>query len=440
MAETMTSRRPSTRSSTWEDLAAGANLPAAVAMDIWAHGDDRARIRLAAARDLPEEIQEAIATSGETTLLESWLNERRRGKLLRCVDPGLSEHLRRHLALQPEAEEDERRAVAAFGEEHVLRALLTRPDLTHQETHDYLVAYVSQCTIRRDSYGATLIGMIGEQPETWIALLDCIGPNQSGILVEAARRHTSAELHQKTAKMLWRMSGKADARELLRAGESLLASPWLDEEAYCRLAEIPELTSIRPALWARGAIDVPGLLHTIEDCDSGRGCDDGTHGAAVTELARRVGATHLPVEQLARAAVRHHHETEAAARETIYATLPGEATERVAGASSAAGAHHEAARVIAAGRQSIQKIHPDTLKVLAARGSAHALGRDDDEEMELVLRHYQPLRDVVKNPRYAGLLAGHVAELRDEERETFYRLLWEWETDLPALLDAAHDL
>lgn len=439
MVEGMTTRQQPTRSN-WEDLAAGANLPAAVALDVWTHGDDRACIRLAAARDLPDEIQEAIATSGETLLLESWLIERRRGKLLRCVDPRLGAQIRRLLAMQPEAEENERRAVAAFGEENVLRALLARPDLTNQETHDYLVAYVSLSMIRRDSYGAALIGMIGEQPETWIALLDCIGPNQSGILVEAARRYTSAELHHKAAKILWRMSGKAEACELLRAGEALLASPWLDEEAYCRLAEIPELAPIRTALWARSAVDVPGLLRKIEDCETGRGCDDGNHGAAVTELARRVGETHLPNERLARAAVHHCHETDGAAREAIYATLPADATERVATGACIHGDHDEAARVIAAGRQSVKVIHPDTLKVLAAQGSAHALNRDSEEEMVTVLWHYQPLHDLLKNPRYAGLLAGHVAGLVDEERETFYRLLWEWETDLPALLDAARDL
>lgn len=427
------------RASRWKELAGARELPLPIAMDIWNRGDHQARVRLAGARELPREIEEDIVTGGDAELLVAWLSERREMKLLRSVDPSLSELVRRALALQPELGERERRLIAAAGEEPVLRTLLTRTDLTTDEAREYIVAYVLRSTVKRESYGATLIGLIGEQPETWEALLDQIGPNQIGIVVEAARRRGSPDMHRKAVKALWLLSGKADPRELLRAGEGLLTSPWLGAAEFQQLAELPELAGIRTALHARGAIDVPGLIAMVEICAGQPACTHRGHRAAIEGLAGRLDSTHLPLEALARAAT-HHPETDVLARTSIYAALSPEATLHISRQTSMRGDHAEAARIIAAARYSVPDIHPETLRQLAAGGSAHALDRTDPAEVLIVLDHYAPLHETLRHAPYAGLIAGHAAALEPEERDTFYRLLWEWESTLDALLVAVTHL
>jgi len=426
---------------TWEKLAGGEDLPASIAWDVWRSKDASARRKLAAARNLPRDIEEEIASGTDPVLLEAWLTQRRERRLLNTVDEHLGADLRSALARQTHLDVTIRRRLAAFGEERVLLALLARADLEVDEHDDYLAGYVCSRELRRESYGANLLQMIGDHETTWLKLLGRIGPGQAALLADAASMTGRENIHKQSYQTLLRIAEKAPETELLRAASNLMRGPWLTPGEYLDLAEHPRLNCITRELRQRAATDTPTIIGELRRCSEGHltACADSTHGDMLETLLPLIEQLDLPWAVVARSATRH--DTGTARWNGFYRRLTGEEAGSLTRELTRLGQYDTAAELIDAVGRRTATLTPSVRAALAKRGSRHSLdGELGVEDIELLVKHYRPLGGLLDDPVLAGRVAQEVDKLGPEERETFYKLAGDWDGDLGTLLNAARYL
>jgi hypothetical protein len=428
--------------STWEKLAAGEDLPASVALDVWQSGDHKAMRKLASARELPRDIEEMIVAGADPAITEAWLTQKRSGDLLEKIDETLGPEVRGALARQPHISEQLRRRLARHGEERVLQQLLNRVDLRIEEYDDYLAGYVCAKELRRDTYGANLLSMIGNHEATWLKLLDRIGPRQAGLLGDAAAMTDREATHRLTHTTLLRIADQAPEAELLRAARNLITGRWLTPGDYLELAAHPKLQAAVPELRRRAGIDTTTTLRVLTECAEGTGdCDDAGHEEELRRLLPYTTIVSMTWSVPARAALRHRIGTDWEERLEFYQRLTNEESRALAEELADTERYEEAAEIIEGSRHTSWSPRPEVRVALARCGSRHAYhGTQTEEDIEIVLDHYQPVRELLEEPTYAGRIARLVAERDREERETIYRLLPEWAGDLRSLLDAVNRL
>lgn len=429
--------------STWEKLAAGEDLPASVAWDVWRSGDEAARRKLAAARELPRDIEEEIAAGTDATLLEAWLGRRRERRLLTMVDETLGPEMRAAFARQAHLDEPTRRRLAAFGEERVLLTLLGRSDLGMDEHDDYLAGYVCSQELRRDSYGANLLTLIGEHETTWLKLLERIGPKQAPLLADACAMVGREAVHKLGHHTLLRLADEAPEVELARAAGNLIRGCWLSPGDYLEMAKHPRLGRVAFELQQRATVDTPLMLGELQRCAAGplAPCAATRHAGMLEMLAPMAEKLTLPWATLARSSARHNREIAATQRTIFYRRMTSEEAGEMTRGLVNLGRHDEAAELIDVIDRRFAELVPPVRAALARRGSRHSLdGEIGEEDVLLLLENYQPIGDLLDDPVLAGKIAKEVSGLGQDERETFYKLAGDWAGNLHGLLAAARSL
>lgn len=435
-------------------IAAAAALPPDILEDIWRRGTPRSREIVAGRRDLPRHIGEEILDAQHPSIVASWLSEARPSGDVARIVAGRAVEIDRALAYQDHLTETQKETLSWSDTADVLKPFLLRDDLTEDQRDRALMRYVARERILRSSYGEELINTIetaGEHDRRWARLLEIVGTEQAALIAEAAERGIRRpEIAEAAARALIRVAEAAGAdaaslahQDLQRAARLLLRSPWVKNDIYEELAELPAMGPLRSLLHKRGEIDIASALKHLTCNGDPAFCAPG-HAAIVAALSLSLQEVDMPPEILPGAALTHAGE------------LPESVIERIL--TSVHFSPNLFERELRLGNTANQvrlvkrrpnlydpcSTYPDDLLVaLARRGSRGLLGRHAPESLRdrhgagIVLAHYEPGHALLDDPWYSGLIAEALLALDHDEREVAYRLLPEWGGTIPDLIAAA---
>ena len=435
-------------------IAAAAALPPAILEDIWRRGTPRAREIVAGRRDLPRRISEEILDAQHPSFLASWLSEARSSGDVARIVAGRAVEIDRALAYQDHLTETQKETLSWADTADVLKPFLLRDDLTEDQRDRALMRYVARERILRSSYGEELINTIetaGEHDRRWARLLEIVGTEQAALIAEAAERGIRRpEIAEAAARALIRVAEAAGAdaaslahQDLHRAARLLLRSPWVENDVYEELAELPAMGPLRSLLHKRSEIDIASALTQLTCNGDPAFCAPG-HAAIVAALSLSLPEVDMPAEILPGAALTHAGELPESVIDRILTSVHFSPNlfERELRLGNTANQVRLVER-----RPNLYDpcgTYPDDLLVaLARRGSRGLLGRHVPESLRdrrgagIVLAHYEPGHALLDDPWYSGLIAEALLALEHDEREVAYRLLPEWGGTIPDLIAAA---
>lgn len=439
-------------------MAAAAELSDRAAKDIWEKGSARARCIIAGRRALPDSVTEEILTTDDGELLANWLSTERGKEHTSRVLAGRRLEVDRALSYQDHLTDDQKEALSWSESVEVLKPFLLRDDLTEEQRDRALMRYVSRERILRSSYGEELIntietaGNLGTSSERrWSRLMEIVGPDQAALVAEAAERGIrNPAIAESVATALTRLAtletlekNSLAEQDLHRAARLLVRSPSLPVETYEALAELPALTPVRPQLLQRAALGVAEALELLTCGDDPSSCASG-HAAIIAAVSTTIGDVDLPGELLAPAALTHSDELPRGILGRILSNL--HYSPRLLEREEALGRIENQVHLIE-NRTDLYdpaKPHPvELVRELARRGSRALLQRHlpptrrNPEGAETVLENYQPVRGLLDDTYYAGLVAERLLDVDGEQREFVNRLIGEWDGSLLELLEAA---
>lgn len=439
-------------------MAAATELSDEAVEDLWEKGTRRARCVIAGRTLLPDSVTETILASDDGELLVHWLSAGRDTRHTRRIAAGRRLEIDRALAYQDRLTDEQRDALSWSESAEVLKPLLLREDLTEDQRDRALLRYVSRERILRGSYGEELINVIetagsprvgGER--RWTRLMEIVGPEQAALVAEAAERGIRDQRVARAAAAALTRLGSSEhveknspvEQDLHRAARLLARAPGLPAGAYEALAELPLFAPVRPQLLERSEIDVAGALELLTCGDDPSRCATG-HPAVIAVLSTVIGEVDLPPETLVPAALTHSVELPDGVLDRILGNLHYGA--RLLEREAALGRLENQVRLVE-NRQDLYD--PAThhsfelVRELARRGSRTLLqrhlpaARREPDGARIVLENYQPVRNLLDDGYYAGLVAERLLTIDGDQREFAHRLLGEWDGSLLELLEAA---
>lgn len=439
-------------------MAAAADLSDRAVEDIWQKGGKRARCIIAGRGRLPHTVTEEILAGDDGELLAHWLSTERGKEHTARIVAGRRLEVDRALAYQDHLTDDQKESLSWSESTEVLKPFLLRDDLTEDQRERALMRYVSREHILRSSYGEELINTIetagtlaGGTERRWARLMEIVGPQQAALVAEAAERGIrSPEIAGAVADALKRLGSMEEnstnslaLQDLHRAVLLLVRAPMLPTATYETLADIPILAPLRAVLLQRCELGVAEALKLLTCGDEPADCPPG-HAAIIAALSTTIGDVDLPGESFASAALTHSCELPRGIIERILSNL--HYSPRLLEREQALGRLENQVRLIESRLDLYDpaKPHPHALVRELARRGARALLRRylpathrDVEGAQIVLEHFQPVRELLNDTYYAGLVAERLLEVDGEQREFVNRLLGEWDGSLLDLIEAA---
>jgi hypothetical protein len=435
-------------------IAAADALPPVILEDIWRKGTSRSREIVAGRRDLPRHITEEILDAQHPSTLPSWLCTERPSEDVARIVAGRAVEIDRALTYQEQLTETQKETLSWSDTVDVLKPFLLRDDLTEDQRHRALMRYVARERILRSSYGEELINTIetaGTHDHRWARLMEVVGPDQAALIAEAAERGIRkpgvADAAARALLRVARATGDDQAslanQDLQRATRLLLRSPWVENDIYEELAELPALGPLRNTLRKRAESDTRAALGHLTCNGDPAECPPG-HAAIVSVLSLSLPEIDMPSEILPGAALTHAQELPESMLDRILASIHFSPSlfERELRLGNTA----NQVRLIER-RPNLYDpcgTYPEDLLVALARsGSRCLLGRNVPESLRnlqgsaTVVTHYEPGSALLDDPWYAGRIAEALLELDRDAREVAYRLLPEWGGTIPDLVEAA---
>jgi hypothetical protein len=439
-------------------MAAASELSDSAVKDIWRQGSPRARCTIAGRARLPLSVTLEILASDDGDLLTNWLSTERGKEHTAQVVVGRRLEVDRALTYQDNLTAEQRTMLSWSDSTEVLKPLLLREDLTEKQRDRALMRYISRERILRGSYGEELINTIetagnldNKIDRRWSRLMEIVGPEQAGLIVEAAERgirnpiiaHSAAKALKRLASLEEIETNPPAVRDLHRATMLTLRTPHLPVAMYTQLADISVLEPLKPLLLKRCELDVASALELLTCGEDAAACTPG-HAAIIAVLSTIIDEVDFPRNLLPAAALAHSDE------------LPGEIIDRVLDSlpfSARLMEREEALGRIANQASLIEhrldlydpaKTHPVELVRELARGGSRALLQRNSSSTQrdpvganIVLECYQPVGDLLDDAYYSGRVAERLLVLKSEEREFVTRLISEWTGSLLELIEAA---
>lgn len=439
-------------------MAAASELSDQAVNDIWQKGTRRARCVIAGRGRLPLPLTEEILAGDDGELLANWLSAERGKEHTARVTAGRRLEVDRALAYQDHLTEDQKNALSWADSTEVLKPLLLRDDLTEEQRDRALMRYIARERILRSSYGEELIntietaGNLGTSIERrWSRLMEIVGPDQAALVAEAAERGIrNQEIAGSVADAMKRLAEIDDiakntlaVQDLHRACRLLARTPNVPVSTYEELSELDVLAPLRGVLVKRCELGVAEALELLTCGDDASLCAPG-HAAIIAALSTTIGDVDLPGEILAPAALTHSHELPRGIIERILVNL--HYGPRLLEREQRLGRLSNQVHLIESRSDLYDpaKAHPVELVRELARRGAHVLlqrhlpsTRRDPDGAEAVLEHFQPVRELLADTYYAGLVAERLLTIEGEQREFVNRLIGEWDGSLLELIEAA---
>ena len=247
-------------------MAAASELSDSAVKDIWRQGSPRARCTIAGRARLPLSVTLEILASDDGDLLTNWLSTERGKEHTAQVVVGRRLEVDRALTYQDNLTAEQRTMLSWSDSTEVLKPLLLREDLTEKQRDRALMRYISRERILRGSYGEELINTIetagnldNKIDRRWSRLMEIVGPEQAGLIVEAAERgirnpiiaHSAAKALKRLASLEEIETNPPAVRDLHRATMLTLRTPHLPVAMYTQLADISVLEPLKPLLLKR---------------------------------------------------------------------------------------------------------------------------------------------------------------------------------------------
>jgi len=439
-------------------MAAAAELSERAIEDIWRAGSPRARCVIAGRTRLPAVVTEEILAGDDGELLAHWLSAERGKEHTARIVAGRRLEVDRALAYQDHLTDDQKDSLSWSESAEVLKPFLLRDDVTEDQRDRALIRYVSRERILRSSYGEELINTIetagnlpGGAERRWVRLMDIVGPEQAALVAEAAERgrrtpgiaRAVAGAVERLALLEETSTNSLALQDLHRAVRILVRSPSLHTTAYEALADIPALGPVRSLLTKRCDIAVAEALAHLTCGDDPGACAPG-HPAIIAVLCSVMEDVDLPWEILVPATLTHSTDLSDGTIDRILGSLycPPRFLEQ----EQRLGRLYNQVHLIE-NRHDLYdpaKSHPvDLVRELARRGSRALLQRHlpstkrDPIGSLTVLEHFQPVRVLLDDTYYAGLVAERLLAIEGEQREFVNRLIGEWDGSLLDLIEAA---